>query len=63
VSLIADSSKDLEFYDEPKFGFALLIAKAWFNIIGKMDKEKLEELKRFMNLKTFVGEYCGNPSY
>lgn len=64
VSLLARTEKDVETYTGERFHFAKLIAKEWFRIIDRIEKEgKIEELKKYMTDKTFVGEYCGNQQY
>ena len=64
VSLLARNEQDAQSYKAQRFKFARLIAKEWFKVIEKMNNDGLlNELKEYMDGKTFVGEYCGNQAY
>ena len=64
VALYARHEADVEKYKADRFGFAKLIAKEWFRHVKRIEAEgKLEALKKDMDGKTFVGEYCGNQDY
>lgn len=64
VSLLARTEEDISKYEGERFHFAKLIAKEWFRYTERLNKEgQLEELKQYLNGKTFVGEYCGNQAY
>ena len=55
--------KDIKLYHGERYGFAILIAEAWMNIINGLNKNLVEELKKELQDKTIVGEYCGNPDF
>ena len=63
VSIFVKEEGDVKLYKGERYGFAILIAHAWFNIIKNLDKNQIEELKKEMHGKTLVGEYCGNPDF
>lgn len=64
VSLIARNEADVELYKGERFHFATLIAKEWLRIVGQLEKDGLlDQIKAYLDGKTFVGEYCGNQKY
>ena len=38
--------KDIKLYHGERYGFAILIAEAWMNIINGLNKNLMEELKK-----------------
>ncbi len=63
VSIFVSHPEDLKLYKEERYQFALLMAEAWFDIIGKKEKGEIELLKKELRGRTIVGEYCGNPNF
>lgn len=64
VGIVARDSKDLEEYSEERYHFAKLIAETWFKYVDKIKEDgMLEDLKKELDSRTFVGEYCGNQLY
>ena len=64
VSLLARTTDDVDQYQGERFHFAKLIAKEWFKIADRLQKDcLLEEFKKYFEGKTFVAEYCGNQAY
>lgn len=63
VSLLAKEEKDLKIYEgTQRFHFATLIAHSWFEILNS-HKIDIEILKKNLQNKTLIGEYCGNPNH
>jgi len=67
VCLLARDRNDLELYNPDKTGsvrysFAYLIGQTWFDMISKIDENTLFEMKIYLENKTFIGEYVGNPA-
>ena len=64
VAMLARTAEDLERYDGERYYFAYLIGQVWFKKIAKLAEEnKLDDLKKDMHGRTFVGEYCGNQEH
>ncbi|KRX07591.1 hypothetical protein PPERSA_11140 [Pseudocohnilembus persalinus] len=68
VSMIVRNEKDIEFYknqEKKRYDFAVLIAETWFRLLNERVEKlgKLQQLKEYMNGKTFVAEYCGNQEF
>ena len=63
VGVIIQEMNDLRKYKGPRYTYAIKIGEVWLKIIEDMDKERLDELKRDMSGRTFVGEFVGNPNY
>ena len=64
VGLLAREERDLELYSQDRYYFARLIGEVWFKIVKRLtDEGKIEDLKKEMNGRTFVGEYCGNQEH
>ena len=66
VTTLVRNRADIDHYvqakDQSRYAFAILIAKAWFDILeNKVDD--VDQLKKEMTGKTLVGEYCGNYLY
>ena len=68
VALICKNKKDLYDNYEPlhnnckptRYNIAFQIALCWFDILENKKEEEINEIKQYMNNKTFCGEYCGN---
>ena len=69
VSLICKNRNDLYDNYEPlhknsfkptRYNIAFQIALCWFDILENKTEDEINELKKYMNNKTFSGEYCGN---
>ena len=69
VSLICKNKNDLYDNYEPlhknsykptRYNIAFQIALCWFDILENKTEEEINEIKNYMNNKTFCGEYCGN---
>ena len=63
MSILVKDAKDLKLYQGERYGFALLIAEAWFGIVDKLNKNQIQELKKDLTGHTIIGEYCGNPDF
>ena len=63
VSIFVKDANDIKLYKGERYGFSILIAEAWFNILKELPKPQLEALKKDLHGKTLVGEYCGNPEF
>lgn len=65
VSMLIRNPKDVEEYrkyGDTRYAFAVLIADAWFEIL-KIKVPDVEALKKELDGKTLIGEYCGNPKH
>ena len=67
VCLTANNRKDLDYYNPrnkdgnpTRYSFAYVIGQCWFDILDNFKKEEIENLKNYLDNKTFVGEYVGN---
>ena len=67
VCLCAKNRNDLESYNPrtrdgnpTRYSFAYVIGHCWFDIIDNFSNEEIENLKNYLDNKTFVGEYVGN---
>ena len=67
VCLCAKNRNDLEYYNPrtkdgnpTRYSFAYVIGQCWFDILDNFSKEEIENLKNYLDNKTFVGEYVGN---
>ena len=47
-------------YKPTRYNIAFQIALCWFDILENKNEEEINEIKNYMNNKTFCGEYCGN---
>ena len=63
VSIFVKDPNDIKLYKGERYGFAILIAEAWFKLLADLSKEQIEGLKKDMHGRTLVGEYCGNPDF
>jgi len=62
VSILVRSKDDVEEYrkyTESRYSFAIMIADAWFNLLKTRVKD-VEGLKKELDGRTLIGEYCGN---
>ena len=69
VSLICKGRVDLYDNYEPlhknsykptRYNIAFQIALCWFDILENKEEEEINEIIKYMNNRTFCGEYCGN---
>lgn len=63
VSIMIKEMKDVKNYQGQRYGFAILIAQAWLQIVSNLNKNQVQELKKELVGKTMIGEYCGNPDF
>jgi hypothetical protein len=50
-------------YSGDRYKYAKEIGYQWFNMIDKLSKAKLSELKKQLDGYSIIGEYCGNPNH
>jgi len=65
VSILIRSKDDLEEYrklTEGRYSFAIMIADAWLNLL-KAHVKDIEGLKKDLDGRTLIGEYCGKLYY
>jgi len=65
VGLAARNRADLDGYrSSDRFGFALLMAEAWFDIVDRIEKNGLiDQLKESLDQHALIGEYVGNKNH
>ncbi|CAI2366007.1 unnamed protein product [Moneuplotes crassus] len=69
VAMLAKSRDDLEAYDQSenplRFQFSKLIANCWFDKLEEIEANgiNVEDLKKDIDGKTLIGEYCGDPNH
>ena len=62
VSILVRNKNEIEEYikqEKSRYRIVSLIADVWFKILEKMDN--VNELKKELNGRTLIGEYCGHP--
>lgn len=63
MSVFVKDPLDFKLYQGERYGFALLMAQNWFEMLKDKSKAQINELKEDLTGRTLVGEYCGNPEY
>ena len=60
----ASENSDIDLYKGERYHFAKLMGDEWFRILRKLEQKigqrGIDDLKKEMEGRTFVGEYCGN---
>ena len=67
VALIAQTRKDIDKYQAPRFEFAREMAHVWFDKLQELEKKggakAIEELKKDIGGNTLIGEYVGSDDH